>query len=75
MSTDNVPSKNPTADATGSPADAPPATELRSEAPVPPTRTEGGTRFGGIKRVFQVQAFQILLAIEPRIAVAAGRLE
>ena len=63
MSTENAPTKNPTADATGSPADAPPATDLRSEAPVPPTRTEGGTRFGGITRVFQVQAFQILLVL------------
>ena len=64
MSTENAPSKNPTADATGSPADAPPATELRSEAPVPPTRTDRqGARFGGIGRVLQVQAFQILLVL------------
>ncbi len=64
MSTENAPTKNPTADATGSPADAPPAAELRSEAPVPPTaKGQQGTRLGGIARVFQVQAFQILLVL------------
>jgi len=64
MSTENAPTKNPTADATGSPADAPPAAEPRSEAPVPPTaKGQQGTRLGGIARVFQVQAFQILLVL------------
>jgi ribose transport system permease protein len=64
MSTENAPGKNPTADATGSPADAPPAAELRSEAPVPSTGTDQqGRGIGGIARVFQVQAFQILLVL------------
>ena len=64
MSTENAPGKNPTADATGSPADAPPVAELRSEAPVTPTRTDQqGRSIGGIARVFQVQAFQILLVL------------
>ena len=64
MSTENAPGKNPTADATGSPADAPPVAELRSEAPVTPSRTDQqGRSIGGIARVFQVQAFQILLVL------------
>ena len=64
MSTENAPGKNPTADATGSPADAPPVAELRSEAPVTPSRTDQqGRSIGGIARVFQIQAFQILLVL------------
>jgi ribose transport system permease protein len=64
MSTENAPGKNPTADATGSPADAPPVAELRSEAPVTSIRTDQqGRSIGGIARVFQVQAFQILLVL------------
>jgi ribose transport system permease protein len=64
MSTENAPTKNPTADATGSPADATPAAELRSEAPVPPPGTDRqGRSIGGFARVFQVQAFQILLVL------------
>jgi ribose transport system permease protein len=64
MSTENAPAKNPTADAAGSPADAPPVAESRSEAPVPPTRTDRqGTRLGGIAGVFKVQAFQIVLVL------------
>jgi ribose transport system permease protein len=64
MSTENAPAKNPTADASGSPADAPPVAESRSEAPVPPTRTDRqGTRLGGIAGVFKVQAFQIVLVL------------
>jgi ribose transport system permease protein len=64
MSTENAPSKNPTAGATGSPADAPPSDELRSEAPVAPTATDQrGTRLGAIARVFKVQAFQIVLVL------------
>ena len=52
MSTENAPGKNPTADATGSPADAPPVAELRSEAPVTPTRTDQqGRSIGGIGSV------------------------
>lgn len=57
--------KNLTADATGSPADASPAAELRSEAAVttPPSAPKGGGVGGLLRRLLRVQSFQILLVL------------
>jgi len=62
------PTKNATADATGSPADSEPVGELRSEVAVNPnSATIEHTPAGGVgdwvRRALKIQAFQILLVL------------
>ena len=66
MSTEIPRTQNRTADAVGSPADAPPTDELRSEAavaPVGPTPADGSGVGGLLKRLLKLQSFQILLVL------------
>jgi ribose transport system permease protein len=63
MSTDIPPGKNPTADAVGTAADAPPSSERRSETPVSPDGPPTGGVGGFLRRIVRVQAFQILLVL------------
>jgi ribose transport system permease protein len=62
------PTKNPTADATGSASDAPHSAELRSETTVNPnaapiTAASQGGVGGMAKRLLKLQSFQILLVL------------
>jgi len=68
MSSDSVSAKNATADAVGTPADAPPSGEPRSEAAVSPdasllTVDSRGGIAGFFRRIVKVQSFQILLVL------------
>ncbi len=66
MTTELPPTQNRTADASGSPADATPTAELRSEAAViatPSVTAEGGGPGGVLKRLLKLQSFQILLVL------------